>query len=755
MAISAVAYRNQLAGNENRFFSLFTKNRGKTLAGYGGTLAGYNTSLIQKQAELTDELMQKKYDNGEISLADLTAYLKKTLSRSWLSIEEKRLVSEQINSLQTVEKDKVIDAQYKAGQITARDVANYQTNKLLTMTPGTEGYVTQQANIAQWEKEAGKEDIEKFESSELARVSTYLNDPVTYYTELQKVYQTLSSQAQTLGLVTEANNYTIKAAQAGQSLQSQQATVDKTNAQNTKDQIVNEFNLAVNDYHDNTISGQDLLAKIDTLERQAIQSGDTDLLDNFNQWVDYVNEDLLYGKAASRGGSRRGTGSSAADTGWDAEDEMFASDIKMLQEKFMAGEIPTQDYTTYLATALQRRKQTLDSRISELDGLDDTDKVIYEGSKSSVSTVRNKLETEMNENWGRTLGWTAAQSGKVGLDPLLADIETNGGQYVPVVSTTGTGPGATPKLDLVDISLVGSDYVQDDKGRYWKIQNQKTGRSTISGAEYNALLESDPMAANDYTPQIDANGNITAAQSKKITNVNYVDIYGTDGSRIRYFIDASGKIVDYTPDIKNQPSNVKDILGGVAGFQSPDTLLAQLNEATASAGTTQPIAGQETRTTPTGDALSPYKKAMGVIKGILPGVKPAAQVQQPEAPRINIPAGTTIRPEESQQIIETAKQPAVSGPSTTVVGSEGIRAAEIKNSPTMLTPPGSFTQTYKPLADVFAGQKINVAAPPISADQAKTNYEAANQKLLSQVEKAKQPTAWQKTKSFISSIFNR
>lgn len=658
MAISAVAYRQQLQNEKFGAISrLFARGGGRTMTGFGGDLAGYNTSLIKKRADLEDQLMQKKYENGEISLDEMVAYLKKAATRSWVSPEEQKLIYANIQDMQMQKQDEVMNNRYKAGEVTAREMSQYMKNKLTSMNPGSTLYQNTLAASQEWEQSANREDVQLEEARKMAEVSA-IEDPKEQALALEKAYDELADIARAKGFEEEAYGYEVKANNAKAKVTDIKEQESTNSAKNDRNNLISEFNLAVNDYHDNKLTGEQFLAKIDEMERKAISSGQSDLLNDFNQWIDSTREDMIYGKAWNRGGTRRGkagAGSGASDAGsWVKDDKDYKERIGAMKDALLKGEITPQDYKEGMGMLLSNRADTLNQRIELLSNMDPTARIRY-GSNKQVQTVMNELETELLENWGKPLGMTAAQANNVGLDAFAQDLAANGSAYVPVMSIVGSGPGARPQIEFQFMTPeLERETIADAAGIRHFVKN--AGKQTINATQFEQLPPEEKAKYETTDGE-----NFT---SRKEFQQKYVDVYGQNGEFIRYTLDSSNNIVGWDPYISSEgkklpegKNNFKEATTQPTTFETPSMLYERIQNEIANP---QPVITPPTEA-PKVSAADKAAEKMGYLKpSVIPPNLPIQDQLEVNPKAATAPMGSNepaIRPKQEDPNKLTVAKP--------------------------------------------------------------------------------------------------
>ena len=726
--ISTLAYRQELQREQTAGLTRFSGLRGRVLTGFGGDLAGYNQSLIQNRASLEDELVQKKYDRGEISFDELLAHLTKASERPWISPEERRLMQSNVKDLRVKYQDEQVAKEYQSGRIKANDVANYQRSKLSEMLPGTPVYENQLSEVAKWEKE-GKTDVAKqFVAKENARIAA-IADPKESYTEQSSAYRQAANMFRMAGDEMSAYQYEQAANEADVNKLQFEEKESAQVAENNKTDLVNRINLAYNDYHDGNIDGQTFLSQLDGFQREAITGQYTDLLDNMNKLVDYTREDVAYGKDWMRGGTRikgpgvgtssggvdpltgevwgdgtsgsgtavySGTGvttsgvSSARATGgqdgkkqtWEEEDQTFRDNFNKVNNEIISGDISKQEYIQSVQDIISARKADLEQRIVDIEN-SGVSKVRYKGSNQNVRTVVSEIQDELQNNWGKQLGMTKSEVGEAGLadmeQSLVGDVSQIANTLDLVVSQPKNVIGADYQAMLTPKSPLSTGYVTDDLGRQFKIKSQKF-EDILSLNDYSNLISTNPERALDYTTK---DGQTYVKKDAKL----YVDVPSSEGESARYYLNQEGKVTGFEPTLRDvdkykqylpEGKTISDYLPKPT-TESPLASIRPLqqiiNEATTSAKTEKDRLIAESQP----KIFEPVKPISQVAQEMNQyGLGPKQQIASPvKAPEVQNPfARSSVT---NLPIITPSKQPApssqVRGPQSTPAISSPIRVS--------------------------------------------------------------------------------
>jgi hypothetical protein len=300
---TAISERLKNQAAETAGMSRVYNRRGRVLSGYGGTLGGYTMSLQKNNADKEDQIMQNKYENGEIGIDEMIAYLTKTSNRAWLSTEDKKLLTQTIGQMRLKKDDADYLDKYNSGTITAKQYLAYKEQRLSKLNVGSALYDSISTDVEQLKKAAGKEDLNDYYKREAARISN-LDDATSQYAGYENLYRELSTKANSYGLTNEANDYLAKAGEYKIESNKAAETLKSNNVKQEKASLIDGINLAINSYVNNEMSPQEFSGLLDQFQSKAIGGGHTDLLKDLNSWSNNAREDIQYGKSFDRGGDR-------------------------------------------------------------------------------------------------------------------------------------------------------------------------------------------------------------------------------------------------------------------------------------------------------------------------------------------------------------------------------------------------------------------------------------------------------------------
>lgn len=589
--------------------------RGRVLTGFGGTLGGYTMSLQKTNADKEDQIMQNKYSNGEISIDEMISYLTKTSNRAWLSTEDKKLLMQTIGQMRDKKTDADYADKYSSGTITAKQYLMYKQQRLSGLAPGSALYDSISTDVDQLKKAAAKEDLNTYFKKEAARISN-LSDASSQYFGYENLYREMSNKANSAGLTDEANDYLSKAGEYKIEADKAKETLKTATIKQDKEKLINQINLAINSYVNNEVSPQQFSAMLDQFQSTAISGGHTDLLKDLNTWSNDAREDIQYGKAWDRGGTRiKGpgvgvgsatydiygnlveSGGSSGNSGGgtvssggnisggigpqqqnsgvilpnaggpsvqqdttkhqspDIEDKNFKESINQLNSELSAGTISSSDYLSDLSAVLADRKDDLEYRLSLLSGKKPNSKVFYDGSNQKVSTVIAAINKELNDDWTASLGVDAPDYAKVGINDIYNEVSKNPGNLAVVMTEALTTGG---------FSAVGSEasplVVRKLPGMN---ENYVVDENGINH-KVNELTSNEVIPSEEYFKLSDAEKanykvSSTGAGFQKIKD-RYIDVNDPKtGQFIRYRLNADNTIQSA---MLNDSEDVTQQIGG-------------------------------------------------------------------------------------------------------------------------------------------------------------------------------------------------
>jgi len=509
---------------------------GRVGMGWGGTLAGYNQQLRKKRYDLLSDIYQKQYEAGEISLDKLIEHLSEQKKMPWVSVEEKRLIDQGIKDLRIQQKDETMNRRYEAGEIDAKGMLAYYQTKLATMVPGSPVYERQQATIAEWQKQVNKEDRELFATQEATRVYAQTAGAMTSadYEGLASMYDNLAGMASADNEPQEAAEYQQSAAQARDNAQIQkereEAEVEAeavAGEKEARNDLIDKINLAINSYHDETITTARFMALLDEYQTEAVSTGNTDLLLDMNAWVDKAIKGKGTISAAKDGGVGGSPISGTSGMSWDEEDAIYERILRNIQKAFAAGEkdgklYDATDYASDLFEITAIRKDQVEERTAYLEGLDPEAKTRYDGSKQQNDNLHKKFTAELDEIDSVTL--PAAQELATGVGP--------GGDWSYVVVENERGIPETRLMKTPE--GVGTLYMPDETGKLHQIK-----RELITDLTPDEMTQAQQNQVAGIPTTIERNGKlyrVTTREGRYVAEGGYyVDIWNPEvGQRVRY-----------------------------------------------------------------------------------------------------------------------------------------------------------------------------------------------------------------------------
>lgn len=189
----------------------------------GGGQSSYFSSLAKKTQAAEDDVVDHNYQTGLLSAEGYLTELTKRLARPGLTPLQQTNLRQKIEATQGEYNDSVMQNAYKAGQVTDRDMYNYEKEKLSRMTAADgEAFQKQQAKVTGMLDKAQKSERKSFRLNESLRISQLPEDRSDLLDQKASMYKTLWEQAIADGdmddaksLETSFNNYTLAAKKAG------------------------------------------------------------------------------------------------------------------------------------------------------------------------------------------------------------------------------------------------------------------------------------------------------------------------------------------------------------------------------------------------------------------------------------------------------------------------------------------------------------------------------------------------------------
>lgn len=318
-------------------------------------------------------------------------------------------------------------------------------------------------------------------------------------------------------------------------------------------------------------------------------------------------------------------------------------------------------YMALLGAFSESRKQELEVAISNLGNLDPDSKITYQGKKTQVSTLRDKLQKE--------------------LDNVTVEVnQISNGDVIPVMSLKKSGSVTKPIVELKPKSEIADfdlNYVLDDQGIAHKIINPR--QYFASQQEADAYLAQNPTAkiqTDKKTGKIYTSGD------------NLVDIHDTQGNRVRYKVDENG---GFSPVIEgNEPEDVSKRLNKLNEAITRDAEIAQaLGEGKKLNKPLSPKSLQRYVDTGEADKLinQPYylKEARPLTGEIAPG-----SPQKYGFTKINdttfVPIITKAMGEGKQSVPQMSKELAPPAPAIDYTAPDRVTNEPIKIEPGVITP---------------------------------------------------------------------
>jgi len=194
--------------------SLFSTSRYKSLARprFLGTAAGSSdsSSFVRKQLSAEDAVVDNQYEAGQISAEAYKSHLNTRLQRVYLTPAQQVTLREKVLEVDRKLTDSKVDTAYKSGEISTRQVLEYEKNKL-NQIPQTDSVAFQQQSqrVQSLQDKFEREERTKFRNAELLRISQLPDTSENLYEKAQ-LYDKLEQQARIDGDETQAQTLAIQ-----------------------------------------------------------------------------------------------------------------------------------------------------------------------------------------------------------------------------------------------------------------------------------------------------------------------------------------------------------------------------------------------------------------------------------------------------------------------------------------------------------------------------------------------------------------
>lgn len=188
----------------------------------GGSQSSYFSTLARRSEAAQDDVVDHNYEIGILSASEYLNELSKRTTRTYLTPLQRTNLTQKMEKV----KEDYVDAQYqnlyKAGQVTDRQMYEYEKGKLDKMSAATgAAYQNQAAKVQGLLDKAEKSERKEYRQNELLRISKLPEDTSQKIAAKVAVYKNLWDQAiadgdegEARALETNYNNYSVAASKA-------------------------------------------------------------------------------------------------------------------------------------------------------------------------------------------------------------------------------------------------------------------------------------------------------------------------------------------------------------------------------------------------------------------------------------------------------------------------------------------------------------------------------------------------------------
>lgn len=187
-----------------------------------GGQSSYFTTLAKRNQAAEDDVVDNNYSRGLISAETYMNELTKRLTRTTNTPLQRANITQKITQVQESYEDAIMQNRYKAGEISARDMYNYENAKLSRMSAAdSQAYQAQSAKVQGLLDSANKQERKDYRISEMNRISRMPEDSSVLLQQKANLYKKLRDMAIEDGdqqdattLDTTYNNYQSSASRA-------------------------------------------------------------------------------------------------------------------------------------------------------------------------------------------------------------------------------------------------------------------------------------------------------------------------------------------------------------------------------------------------------------------------------------------------------------------------------------------------------------------------------------------------------------
>lgn len=184
--------------------------------------SSYFSTLAKRTTAAEDDIEDHNYEVGLIDAQTYVNSLTKRLARTYLTPLQKTNINQKIEKVQEDYNDSIVQNRYKAGEITDRQMYEWEKSKLEKMTAtDSTAYQAQSAKVQGLLDKAQKSERKDYRVSEMNRISKLPEDTSQRLSEKAALYLKLRDQALADGDSTDAstldttyNNYKMAADKA-------------------------------------------------------------------------------------------------------------------------------------------------------------------------------------------------------------------------------------------------------------------------------------------------------------------------------------------------------------------------------------------------------------------------------------------------------------------------------------------------------------------------------------------------------------
>src|SRR3990172_1213354 len=169
------------------------------------------SSVAKKQLSAEDAIIDDQYEQGNLSAESYLSKLQDRLGRSGMTPLQTQTLTEKIRNVQVDVVDADYSRAYSAGQITSRDMYDYEKGKLDKMTePGSEAYIKQQQKVQGLLDKSERETRSDARRATMLEISQMPEDSSDRTWEKYNLYDQLEQQARVDGDNEQADNLAIQ-----------------------------------------------------------------------------------------------------------------------------------------------------------------------------------------------------------------------------------------------------------------------------------------------------------------------------------------------------------------------------------------------------------------------------------------------------------------------------------------------------------------------------------------------------------------